>query len=345
MLRLTDVRKGFPVRSTGEELWAVDGVSFEVERGEILGIVGESGCGKSTTAKLIVRLEDATSGSIHLDGNELVGVPDRDLGWLRRTAQLVFQDPYASLNPRLRVGAAIAEVLRVHERTRKGQEERDRVNELLGLVGLSADFAGRYPHELSGGQRQRVGIARALAVEPELLVLDEPLSALDVSVQAEIVNLLKRLRTELGLTYVFISHDLGMVRHLCDRIAVMYLGQIVEIGPWSQVADAALHPYTQALHTAVPIPDPELEAGRDARPVPGELPDPANPPPGCRFHTRCPLAEDVCRRDDPPLVRLGTDHDVACHVVAREHGVRTDGSTDPDGPSQPSDPSDRAEHP
>lgn len=321
MLRLAEVRKGFPVRSTGEELWAVDGVSFEVERGEILGIVGESGCGKSTTAKLIVRLEDATSGSIELDGRQLVGVPERELGWLRRSAQLVFQDPYASLNPRVRVGAAIGEVLRVHNRTERGQPEQQRIHELLGLVGLSPDFAARYPHELSGGQRQRVGIARALAVEPELLVLDEPLSALDVSVQAEIVNLLKRLRSELGLTYVFISHDLGMVRHLCDRIAVMYLGQIVEIGPWRQVADAALHPYTQALQAAVPVPDPELEAARQAEPVPGELPDPANPPAGCRFHTRCPLAEDVCRTTDPPLERLGPDHDVACHVAAREHGV------------------------
>ncbi len=327
MLRLTEVRKAFPVRSTREELWAVDGVSFEVARGEILGIVGESGCGKSTTAKLIVRLEDATSGSIELDGRQLVGVPERELGWLRRTAQLVFQDPYASLNPRVRVGAAIGEVLRVHGRTERGGAQHDRIDELLAQVGLSGDFAGRYPHELSGGQRQRVGIARALAVEPELLVLDEPLSALDVSVQAEIVNLLKRLRSELGLTYVFISHDLGMVRHLCDRIAVMYLGQIVEIGPWFQVADAALHPYTRALQAAVPIPDPELESTRDIHVVPGELPDPANPPSGCRFHTRCPLAESVCRTTDPPLERLGPEHDVACHVIARDQEASADTPT------------------
>jgi oligopeptide transport system ATP-binding protein len=338
MLRLTNVRKCFPVRATGEELWAVDGVSFEVERGEILGIVGESGCGKSTTAKLIVRLEEATSGSIELDGREIVGLPERELGWLRGKAQLVFQDPYASLNPRLRVGAALGEVLRVHRRAARGDRERARVAELLELVGLSGDFADRYPHQLSGGQRQRVGIARALAVEPELLVLDEPLSALDVSVQAEIVNLLKRLRTELGLTYVFISHDLGMVRHLSDRIAVMYLGRVVELGPWDAVADAPLHPYTSALQAAVPVPDPELESTREVASVPGELPDPANPPAGCRFHTRCPLAEETCRQVDPTLERLGPHHDVACHVAAREHGM-TPPILDGDDPIQ------RAERP
>ncbi|QBI19148.1 ABC transporter ATP-binding protein [Egibacter rhizosphaerae] len=320
MLRVENLHKTYRLRETGADLRAVDGISFEVERGGILGIVGESGCGKSTTARLLVRLEEPTSGRIELDGRDITAARGSQLEQVHRTVQLVFQDPYASLNPRLRVGSALAEVLRVHGRTARGQPTRARVAELLEMVGLAGEFARRYPHELSGGQRQRVGIARALAVEPEVLVLDEPLSALDVSVQAGIVNLLGRLRAELGLTYVFISHDLGMVRHLSDRIAVMYLGRIVEQGPWRAVSDAPLHPYTQALQAAVPVADPEREQTQELDAVPGELPDPANPPAGCRFHTRCPLAEPGCRTLDPALERLAPAHDVACHVVSRERG-------------------------
>ena len=317
VLRVRDLRKTYRVRGSTDVVRAVDGVSFDVHRGETLGIVGESGCGKSTTARLVVRLETPTSGSIELGGTDLAGLDGRALRAARRRVQLVFQDPQASLNPRLDVGRTLTEVLQVHRLgggTTAGRQRR--VEELLSMVGLPGALAGRYPHQLSGGQRQRVGIARALAVEPEVLVLDEPISALDVSVQSEVMNLLTRLREELGLSYVFISHDLGMVRHVSDRIAVMYLGRIVELGRWKQVSDAPLHPYTAALQDAVPVPDPEVEAARRVVPLPGEVPDPANPPPGCSFNPRCRYAEQLCTDDDPPLEELAPAHHAACHLAA-----------------------------
>jgi oligopeptide transport system ATP-binding protein len=315
MIEVRDLVKHYHVSGRGT-VHALDGVSFSVARGETLGLVGESGCGKSTTARLLVRLERPTSGSVVVDGHDVGRLRGAGLRAYRRTVQLVFQDPGASLNPRMRIGDAITEVLDVHGLGAKASR-RDRVHELLGLVGLSASTTDRLPHQLSGGQRQRVGIARALAVEPRVLVLDEPVSALDVSVRAEVMNLLTRLRAELDLTYVFISHDLGMVRHLCDRIAVMYLGQIVEHGPWREVSDAPAHPYSRALQAAVPVPDPTRYASPQPS-VRGEVPDAAAPPPGCRFHPRCPLVEDACRTMPQVLGPLTTpDHEVACHVVRR----------------------------
>ena len=320
MLVATDLTREYPVRGTRQVLTAVAGVSLTLRRGETLGIVGESGCGKSTLARLLVRLEAPTSGRIELDGEDVTRLGHGSLGAFRRRVQLVFQDPYSSLNPRITVGRTLEEVLAVHRLGGRGDRRR-RVEHLLDRVGLPARFAGRYPHQLSGGQRQRVGIARALAVEPEIIVLDEPLSALDVSVQSGIMNLLTDLRDELGVAYVFISHDLGMVRHLSDRIAVMYLGRVVEIGPWAPVSDVPLHPYTAALQQAVPIADPAIEAGRHVETLVGEVPDPADPPPGCPFHPRCPLAEDICRDVRPALIELTAGHEAACHVAARNAGV------------------------
>ena len=319
ILAARDLTKVYPVRG-GQTLAAVAGVSMELGRGETLGVVGESGCGKSTLARLLVRLEHPTSGQLELDGRDITSLRGRDLRSIRRRVQLVFQDPYASLNPRLTIGGALDEVLRVHGAG--GREPRKRrVGELLDMVGMRAGHADRYPHQLSGGQRQRVGIARALAVEPEVIVLDEPLSSLDVSVQSGIMNLLTGLRDELDVAYVFISHDLGMVRHISDRIAVMYLGRVVEHGPWDSVSDRPLHPYTLALQQAVPIADPDVEATRQVETLAGEVPDPANPPAGCPFHTRCTLAEDVCRITRPELLELERAHDAACHVAARRVGM------------------------
>ncbi|MQA77209.1 MAG: ATP-binding cassette domain-containing protein [Streptosporangiales bacterium] len=323
MIEVRDLVKRYTVPGRGT-VRALAGVSFDVARGETLGLVGESGCGKSTTAQLLVRLERPTSGTIRIAGEDVAHARGARLRRLRRTVQLVFQDPYASLNPRMRVGTAIEEVLAVHDASTTAASRRARVAELLGLVGLPASTADRLPGRLSGGQRQRVGIARALAVRPDVLVLDEPVSALDVSVRAEVMNLVARLRDELGLTCVFISHDLGMVRHIADRIAVMYLGEIVELGSWRTVSDEPLHPYARALQEAVPVADPAAEAAWSARPLAGEVPDAAHPPTGCTFHPRCPLAEDVCRTTAPPLLPVdtgdGEEHLVACHVVARTHG-------------------------
>ncbi|MPZ96748.1 MAG: ATP-binding cassette domain-containing protein [Propionibacteriales bacterium] len=296
---------------------AVDGVSFTVERGQTLGLVGESGCGKSTTARMLVRLDQPTSGRILLDGEDVAFARGATLSKLRGRIQMVFQDPYASLDPRLTVGQTLGEVLTVRRMVDGDAQRRTRVNELLEMVGMTASVAGRYPHQLSGGQRQRVGIARALAVEPEVMVLDEPVSALDVSVRAEVMNLLTRLRDELGLTYVFISHDLGMVRHISDRIAVMYLGRVLEIGGWRALSDDPLHPYTRSLRDAVPVPDPELEAQRQVVELGGEVPDAINPPAGCLFHTRCPYVEDRCRVETPTLRELAPRHQVACHFSER----------------------------
>jgi oligopeptide/dipeptide ABC transporter ATP-binding protein len=318
ILRALDVVKEYPIRGTRRSLRAVAGVTLELARGETLGIVGESGCGKSTLARMLVRLERPTSGRIEFDGVDLAGLSGRRLRETRRRIQMVFQDPYASLNPRQRVASAIGEVLRVHELVDGRTAEMRRILELLQMVGLSAAHLQRHPHELSGGQRQRVSIARALAAEPTVLVLDEPVSALDVSVRAEVMNLLVSLRDRLGLSYVFISHDLSMVRHLSDRIAAMYLGRVVETGPWDAVLEEPLHPYMRALVEAMPAPDPEQEADRIEAPIRGEVPNPAAPPLGCPFHPRCPLAEPVCREVRPPLEELLPRHAAACHVARRE---------------------------
>jgi oligopeptide transport system ATP-binding protein len=307
-IEVRDVVKRYRTPGRGE-VHALDRVSVRVGSGRVLGVVGESGCGKSTLARLLTRLERPDSGSIEILGRRIDLARRGALRELRRMIQLVFQDPYASLDPRQRIGAALAEALTVH-RLPSGTA---RVGELLETVGLPPSTADRYPHQLSGGQRQRIGIARALAVRPRILVLDEPVSALDVSVRAEIINLLVRLRGELGLTFVFISHDLGMVRHLADEIAVMYLGKIVEFGPWDVVSDSPGHPYTRALQAAVPIADPGLDGPQ--RVVTGEVPDAAHPPPGCRFHPRCPLAEDRCRGVEPLMLPESGRHRLACHVT------------------------------
>jgi oligopeptide/dipeptide ABC transporter ATP-binding protein len=322
MLEAIDLVKRYPVRGRAPlrggdgVVHALNGVSLTLRAGETLGIVGESGCGKSTLAKLLVRLEEPTSGRVVLDGVDLTALSGRQLRTQRRRIQMVFQDPYSSLNPRRTAGRTLDEVLVVHRLAGDARGRRRRVDELLDMVGLPARFAGRYPHEMSGGQRQRIGIARALAVEPAFLLLDEPVSALDVSVRAEIMNLLVRLRGELGLSYLFISHDVAMVRHLSDRVAVMYLGRIVESGSWSDVIDRPLHPYTSALRDAVPVPDPRL-ALPIAATVRGEVPDPAAMPAGCPFHPRCPLAEAICRTVDPELGELAPGHAAACHIAAR----------------------------
>ncbi|MGH3741456.1 MAG: ABC transporter ATP-binding protein [Micromonosporaceae bacterium] len=315
MIEVVDLVKHY--RTRHGVVRAVDGISFTIPAGQTLGVVGESGCGKSTVAKLLVRLHEATSGQIRLDGQDVRRLRGRELRALRRRIQLVFQDPDSALNPRLTVAQALGEVLEVH-RLASGDAARARIGELLDMVGLPGSAAGRYPHQMSGGQRQRVNIARALAVSPQVLVLDEPVSALDVSVRAEVMNLLVRLREELNLTYLFISHDLGMVRHLSDRIAVMYLGQIAETGDWRAVSDQPLHPYTRSLQEAALSPDPTVEATRRPEPLSGEPPDPASPPPGCRFHTRCPLVEESCRVNPPALAQARPGRHVACPVVTRE---------------------------
>jgi oligopeptide/dipeptide ABC transporter ATP-binding protein len=321
MLSATDLWKRYPIRGGGGQVTALSGVTVDVSKGETLGVVGESGCGKTTLARLLLRLEEPTSGRVVLEGVDLTGLRGHELRAIRRRIQMVLQDPYASLNPRLTVAETLIEVVRVH-RLAVGRE-RQRAAELLDQVGLSAAYGGRYPHEISGGQRQRVGIARALAVEPQVLVLDEPVSALDVSVRAEIMNLLVRLRAELGLTYVFISHDIAMVRHISDRIAVMYLGRVVELGPWQLVLDQPLHPYTNALREAIPIPDPGPLGARPHTPLAGEVPNNANPPAGCPFHPRCPLAEDICLVVRPELLEMRPGQRAACHVAARQQMATT----------------------
>ena len=313
-LRAVALVKDYPARGGGPPVRAVAGVSFELESGRTLGIVGESGCGKSTLGRLLVGLELPSAGALEIGGTLRSRLGGRELA---RRVQLVFQDPYSSLNPRRTVGGAIGEALRVHGLARGRGEERRRVRELLETVALPAGAAARYPNELSGGQAQRVGIARALVPEPRILVLDEPTSALDVSVRAEIINLLVGLRERLGLSYVFISHDLAMVRHVSDRVAVMYLGRFVELGPWLPVLSAPLHPYTILLRAAVPEPDPPLESARRVPVVRGEVPSAARPPSGCVFHTRCPLAEEVCLSTVPDLAELRPAHLAACHVAAR----------------------------
>jgi oligopeptide transport system ATP-binding protein len=305
------VRRGILRRQVGS-VRAVDDVSFSVHRGETVGLVGESGCGKSTLGRAILQLYKPTAGSVWFQGKDLTTMSVGDLRPMRRDMQIVFQDPYASLNARLTVGSIIAEPLEVHHIGDR-RERRRRVRELLEVVGLDADMAGRFPHEFSGGQRQRIGIARALALNPSFIVCDEPISALDVSIQAQIVNLLQELQAKYGLTYLFIAHDLSVVRHLSDRVAVMYLGKVVELTTRDALYSRPLHPYTMALLSAVPIPDPTTERRRRRMILVGDVPSPVSPPAGCRFHTRCPFAKDLCRQEEPPLDEVEPGHQVACH--------------------------------
>jgi oligopeptide transport system ATP-binding protein len=319
LLRVDALRMHFPItkgvlRRRVGAIRAVDDISFQIVRGETLGLVGESGCGKSTAGRTILRLYDPTGGRVIFDGKEITGLQGEALRRLRPRMQMIFQDPQSCLNPRMTVGSIIAEPLTEHGAAR-GRQKRERISELLNAVGLNPRFADRYPHEFSGGQRQRIGIARAIALDPEFIVCDEPIAALDVSIQAQVVNLLQDLQARLGLTYLFISHDLSMVRHIADRVAVMYLGKIVELAPRSALYAAPLHPYTQALLSAVPIPQPEAERKRTRIILKGDVPSPANPPSGCRFRTRCPVAFDRCAMEEPEWRRLEGDRWVACHRV------------------------------
>ena len=323
LLEVEDLRKHFPItkgllfeRAVGQ-VKAVDGVSFAIRRGETLGLVGESGCGKTTVSRCILKLDRPTQGAIRFAGEDIAELDDNGTRAFRRRVQAIFQDPYSSLNPRMTIGEIVGEPLIIHlDKSERGEVSR-RVRELLDVCGLSGRLAERYPHELSGGQRQRVGIARALALRPEFIVCDEAVSALDVSIQAQIISLLESLREEFGLTYLFIGHDLSVVRHICHRVAVMYLGKLVEIADCDALFDNPQHPYTQALLAAVPVPDPDIERERAHQVIGGEVPSPINPPAGCVFHPRCPLAVEGCRQALPPLRQVGRDHWAACTEIGR----------------------------
>ena len=321
LVRVVDLKKHFPVRQglilqrTTGHVRAVDGISFEIATGETLGLVGESGCGKSTAGRTLLGLYPATSGNTYIAGQNVQEATGDEWMTIRRQAQMIFQDPFASLNPRWTVSAIIGEPLRVHNIIEGDTDRTERVKELMGLVGLDSRYVNRFPHEFSGGQRQRIGIARALASDPIFLVCDEPISALDVSIQAQVVNLLEELQDRLGLTYLFIAHDLSMVRHICDRVAVMYLGVMVELAGQDDLYEDPLHPYTQALLSAVPVPDPKVARRRKRIILEGDVPSPINPPSGCRFHTRCPIAQPHCSTHVPEWREISAGHFVACHEV------------------------------
>jgi len=331
LLEAHGVTKHFPVKGGGVvrrtigQVQAVDDVSFDVAAGETVGLVGESGCGKTTLGRCVVRLHQLTAGTIRFAGRDISGLSRRELRPVRRQLQMVFQDPYASLNPRKRVGTIIGDPLRIHG-IADGSEAKRQVQELMEVVGLSPEHYNRYPHEFSGGQRQRIGVARALALRPQLIVADEPVSALDVSIQAQVVNLLDDLQDEFSLTYVFIAHDLGVVRHVSDRVAVMYLGVIVEVSPAEELYQRPIHPYTEALLSAVPIPDPRLEDARERIVLTGDVPSPVAPPSGCRFHPRCRYATEICAQEQPPLVPYGSSgHLAACHHPLNVNTVNAEG--------------------
>ena len=319
ILRVDKLKMYFPIkagvfqRHIGD-IKAVDGVNFEIVTGETLGLVGESGCGKTTTGRAIIRLYKPTGGHVFFEGQDMAELKGETLRKMRRKMQMIFQDPYASLNPRMSVSGIISEPLTVHHVV-SGQEKKDRVAELMELVGLNPGLMNRYPHEFSGGQRQRIGLARSLALQPNLIICDEPISALDVSIQAQVVNLLEELQEKFGLTYLFIAHDLSMVRHISDRTAVMYLGKVVEMSPQEELYNHPLHPYTQALLSAVPIPDPVVERKRQRIILTGDVPSPAHPPLGCNFNPRCPLAQTVCQEEEPEWREASSGHWVACHLV------------------------------
>ncbi len=318
-LHIDNLKKYFPItqglirRKVGD-IKAVDGISFDIYKGETLGLVGESGCGKTTTGRVILQLYPATSGKILLEGQNLADLGGEELRKMRPRMQMIFQDPHASLNPRMTVGSIVSEPLIEHSVVR-GKERQARVEQLLDLVGLDPIHANRYPHEFSGGQRQRIGIARALALNPDFIVCDEPIACLDVSIQAQVVNLLEDLQSEFGITYLFISHDLSMIRHISQRVAVMYLGRIMELADRKEVYENPLHPYTQALLSAIPYPDPVLEEKRVQIILIGDVPSPANPPPGCPFNTRCPIAVELCSQEVPEWRELRSEHKVACHLA------------------------------
>ena len=309
------VTEGVIISRVVAEVKAVDGVSFFIKRGETLGLVGESGCGKTTTGRCILQLESATAGEILYNGKDLTKLTQKEMSPIREKIQVIFQDPFSSLNPRMKIGDILTEPMAVHNIITDKEGRDNRVRELLSLCGLNPKFADRYPHEMSGGQRQRVGIARALALNPEFIICDEAVSALDVSIQAQVINLLEDLRDEFGLTYLFISHDLSVIRHLCQRVAVMYLGHIVELAECDELYDNPIHPYTRALLAAVPIPDPTVEAKRAHEVVQGEVPSPINPPSGCVFHPRCPIAVDGCSKAIPEFREIKPGHWVACTEV------------------------------
>ena len=318
LVEVKDLKKYFPVRGgmvaeKRQMLKAVDGVSFQIYKGETLGLVGK-GCGKTTVGRTILKLYAPTSGRVIFDGDDISDLNDRQMRPYRKRMQIIFQDPYASLNPRMTVGDIIAESIDIH-RIAAGEDREAMIFDLLDKVGLNREHAGRYPHEFSGGQRQRIGIARALAVNPDFIVCDEPISALDVSIQAQVVNLLEDLQVEMGLTYLFIAHDLSMVKHISDRVGVMYLGKIVEIAESSELYSKPLHPYTQALLSAIPVPDPDAMEKRDRIILKGDVPTPINPPSGCRFRTRCPIASDICAEQEPDMKDYGGGHMAACHFI------------------------------
>lgn len=318
LLEVKNLKKYFPVkagilRKTVAYVKAVDGVSFHINEGETLGLVGESGCGKSTTGHTILRLLEATGGEVIFDGKDILTLNKREMREARKDMQIIFQDPYASLNPRMTIGEIIAEPLIIHKLARNKEERREKVAWLMESVGLAADHMNRFPHEFSGGQRQRIGIARALAVNPRLIIADEPVSALDVSIQAQVINLLQDLQKKFSLTYLFIAHDLSVVKHISDRIGVMYLGKIVELADKDELFNNPLHPYTKALLSAIPIPDPEYKKERII--LKGDVPNPVNPPQGCPFHPRCPMAKDICKQVAPELKDYGNGHFASCHLL------------------------------